>query len=69
MTCRDCQLELHRDHKYDFVADRIEETKKEVYNFFKKIEYVLCFSFIGYTYDINNSGSLLYYSPVFISHR
>lgn len=39
MTCRDCQLEHHKDHKYDFIVDKSESAKDELYNIFKKVEF------------------------------
>ncbi|XP_014290702.1 transcription intermediary factor 1-beta [Halyomorpha halys] len=39
MTCRDCQLEMHKDHKYDFISDSVTNTKTELFDIFKKVEY------------------------------
>lgn len=39
MTCRDCQLEMHKDHKYDFISDSVANTKTELFDIYKKVEY------------------------------
>lgn len=39
LTCRDCQLVAHRDHRYKFAHEKVDETRSQLDGLLKDITY------------------------------